>query len=146
MISRPPRKVHFAVDIEGVGTNLSFQEVSGLGVETQLVDYRAGSSERFATVKTPKIAKPGSVTLKRGIIAKDDGFSEWHALIGQNAARRATVAIRLLDESGAPLMVWTLTNAFPKKISAPDLNANANEVAIESLELEHEGLTIADDD
>jgi phage tail-like protein len=60
-----------------------------------------------------------------------------------NTIKRVPVTISLLDEAGAPTMVWTLTNAWPTKITATDLNAEGNEVAIESIDIAHEGLTIA---
>jgi phage tail-like protein len=144
--SRSQRRFHFVVDIDDVGTALHFAEVSGLDVESRLIEYRAGSKDGFATTKMPGMAKPGHVTLKRGIAAKDDRFSDWHAQIGRNEAQRATVRISLLDEDGARAMVWKLANAFPTKVTGPDFNAHGNEVAIEEIEIEHEGLTIADDD
>jgi phage tail-like protein len=142
----PLPKFHFTVDIDGVGTDLPFQEVSGLSVETQVVEYRGDNSKAFSTVKMPGVTTSGSVTLKKGIFAKDDKFFEWHARIKRNAVERATVTIKLLDERGAPTMVWTLwtlTNAWPRKITGTDLKAEGNEVAVETLELAHEGLTIA---
>ena len=60
-----------------------------------------------------------------------------------NTIKRETVVIKLLDESGSPTMTWTLTNAWPTKITGTDLKSEANEVAVETLELAHEGLTIA---
>jgi len=60
-----------------------------------------------------------------------------------NTIKRETVVIQLLDESAKPTMTWTLTNAWPTKITGTDLKSDANEVAVESLELAHEGLTIA---
>jgi phage tail-like protein len=144
--AQPRRRFNFVVDIDGVGTKLHFQEVSGHGSESRPVDHRAGRGKRPASKKMPVTAKPGSVTLKRGMIAKHDSFAEWYTQIQKGTVQRATVRIRLLDENGSPVMAWTLVNAFPKKISGPALNAQANEVAIEELEIEHEGLKIADDE
>ena len=144
--SRPRGKFNFVVDIDGVGTSLQFQDVSGLEMQTQPVENREGRSGDIATAKTAGTAKSGSVTLKRGLAAMGDRFSEWHALFKENTVERAAMTITLLDESGSPMVVWTLTNAFPRKVSAADFNADGNEVAIESIELEHEGLTIANCD
>ena len=144
--SRSRRNFHYLVNIDGVGTALHFHEVSGLDVGPPLADHRAGNDERIASKKMPGMTKPGNVSLKRGIAAMNDGFADWHAQIGKNEIQRATVKITLLDESGAPAIVWRLTNAFPTKVTGPDFNAHGNEVAIETIELEHEGLTIADDD
>jgi phage tail-like protein len=130
------------IEIAGVATNVRFQEVSGLDMESQPIEYRRGTSPSFATIKMPGIRKSGNVTLKRGIFAKDNKFFEWVDSVKRNTAKRSTVTIRLLDESGNPTMTWTLTNAWPAKISATDLNASANEVPVESIELAYEGLTI----
>ena len=126
----------------GVATSVLFQEVTGLDVETQPIEYRRGTSPSFATIKMPGIRKSGNVILKRGVFAKDNKFFDWLESVKHNAAKRSTITIKLLDESGNPTMTWTLANAWPAKISATDLNASGNDVAIESIELAHEGLTI----
>jgi phage tail-like protein len=60
-----------------------------------------------------------------------------------NTIERQNVVVRLLDEDGNTVMVWTLNNAWPTKISSTDLKSDANEVAVESIEIMHEGLTVA---
>lgn len=121
---------------------MSFQEVSGLETETQVIEYRAGDSKLFSTVKMPGIASSGNVTMKKGVFKSDNKFWDWYNQIKMNTIRRVPVTISLLDESGAPTMVWTLANAWPTKITATDLKSDANEAAIESIEIAHEGLTI----
>ena len=59
-----------------------------------------------------------------------------------NTIKRSTVVISLLDEAGKPTMIWTLTNAWPTKITGTDLKSDGNEVAVESIELAHEKLSI----
>ncbi|WP_273480041.1 phage tail protein [Rivihabitans pingtungensis] len=135
-------KFHFSVDI-GDQKNLAFQEVSGLDTETQIIEYRAGNSKDFSTVKMPGIKKVGNVTLKKGIFVKDNKFWDWYSQISMNTIKRVPVVIKLLDEKGNPTMVWTLQNAWPTKITGTDLKADGNEVAVETLEIAHEGLTIA---
>ena len=90
----------------------------------------------------PGLHKTGNVTLKKGIFAKDNKFWKWYEQIKLNTIKRATVTIKLLDEGGNPTMVWTLANAWPTKITGTDLKAEGNEVAVESIELAHEGLKI----
>ena len=138
----PTPKFSFVVDIEGVATNVRFQEISGLDVQAQPIEYRRGTSPTFSTIKMPGLQKSGNVTLKRGIFVKDNKFFNWAESIKNNAVKRSTITIRLIDESGNPTMTWKLTNAWPQKFSGTDLNANANEVAIESIEIGHEGLTV----
>lgn len=138
----PLPKFHFSVDI-GDMKDLAFQEVTGLETETQIIEYRAGNSKQFSTVKMPGISKVGNVTLKKGIFVKDNKFSDWYTQISMNLIKRVPVVIKLLDEKGNPTMVWTLQNAWPTKVSGTDLKADGNEVAVETLEIAHEGLTIA---
>ena len=138
----PTPKFSFVIDIAGVATNVRFQEMTGLDIETQPIEFRRGASPNFAAIKMPGIRKFGNVTLKRGIFAKDNKLLDWLGSVKANTAQRSTVTIKLLDESGRPTMTWTLANAWPAKVSGPDLKASGNEVAVESIELAYEGLTI----
>jgi len=138
----PTPKFSFVIDIPGVAMNVKFQEVSGLDVEAQPIEYRRGTSPNFSTIKMPGIQKSGNVTLKRGVFRQDNNFFAWFESIKRNTAKRSTITIRLLDESGNTTMTWKLASAWPQKISSTDLKASGNEVAIESIEIAHEGLTI----
>ena len=91
----------------------------------------------------PGIVKYGNVTLKRGVFVNDNTFWDWHTEIQMNIIKRRTVRIKLIDENGAVTMQWKLENAWPTKITSTDLKSDGNEVAVETLEIAHEGLTIA---
>ena len=121
---------------------MSFQEVTGLDVEAQPIEYRHGDSKEFAPIKMPGIKKVSNVTMKKGIFKSDNKFWDWFEQIKMNTIKRVPVTISLLDETNAPTMVWNLTNAFPTKITGTDLKSDGNEVAIETIEIAHEGLTI----
>lgn len=136
----PVPKFYFRVN--GGGEVMRFQEVSGLDVEAQPIEYRHGDSPVFSTVKMPGIKKYGNVTMKKGIFKGDQKFWDWFNQIKLNTIKRETVTISLLDEQGQPTMVWTLANAWPTKITSTDLKGEGNEVAIETVEIAHEGLTI----
>ncbi len=138
----PISKFYFSVDI-GDQTDLAFQEVSGLDTEAQVIEYRNGNSPVFSTIKMPGLTKPGNVTLKKGVFVKDNKFWDWYNEIKMNTIKRESVVIKLLDETGAATMTWTLNNAWPTKITSTDLKSDGNEVAVETLEIAHEGLTIA---
>ena len=140
----PISKFYFSVDI-GDQTDLAFQEVSGLDTEAQVIEYRNGNSPVFSTIKMPGLTKPGNVTLKKGVFVKDNKFWDWYNQIKMNTIKRESVVIKLLDENGDPTMTWTLNNAWPTKITGTDLKSDGNEVAVETLEIAHEGLTIAND-
>ncbi|MCH8987726.1 MAG: phage tail protein [Chloroflexi bacterium] len=122
---------------------LSFQEVSGLDIEAQIIEYRHGDNPVFSTIKMPGIVQSGNVTMKKGVFKSDNKFWDWYNQIKMNTIARVPVTISLLDEAGEPTMVWTLTNAWPTKITSTDLSADGNEVAVEEIEIAHEGLTIA---
>ncbi|HWZ22413.1 MAG TPA: phage tail protein [Cytophagaceae bacterium] len=139
----PLPKFYFTVTLGSQDSSVSFQEVSGLETETQIIEYRHGDSKQFSTIKMPGIAKVGNVTLKKGIFVKDNNFFTWYANIKMNIIKRETVVIKLLDEAGNPTMTWTLANAWPTKVTGTDLKSDSNEVAVETIELAHEGLTIA---
>ena len=121
---------------------MSFQEISGLDVEAQPIEYRHGDSPEFSTISMPGLKKSGNVTMKKGVFKSDNKFWDWFNQIKMNTIKRVPVTISLLDEGGAPTMVWTLANAWPTKISSTDMKADGNEVAIESIEIAHEGITI----
>ncbi|HUB90428.1 MAG TPA: phage tail protein [Dyella sp.] len=122
---------------------MSFEEVSGLDVEAQPIEYRHGDSAAFAPIKMPGLKKYGNITMKKGVFKGDNKFWDWFNQIKMNTIKRVPVTISLLDESGKPTMVWTLAAAWPTKITGTDLKAQGNEVAIETIEVAHEGLTIA---
>ena len=137
----PLPKFYFSVDITDVG-KISFQEVTGLSTETTPIEYRTGESKQWSVIKMPGLIKTSNVTLKKGVFVGDNKFFDWFAQIQLNTVKRQSVTISLLDQTGAPTMVWKLANAWPAKITGTDLKADGNEVAIETLELAHEGLTI----
>ena len=122
---------------------MRFQEVSGLDIQSEEIKYRHGDSPEFSVIKMPGMKKVGNITMKKGIIKGDNKFWDWFKQIKMNTIKRLPVTISLLDEGGKATMVWTLTNAWPTKITSTDLKSEGNEVAIESIEIVHEGLTIA---
>lgn len=138
----PLPKFYFTVEVADL-PEATFQEVSGLDVEAQVIEYRHGNSPEFSTIKMPGIKKYGNVTLKKGIFKGDNKFWDWFNKIKMNTIERQPMTIKLLDETGAPTMVWTLKNAWPTKITGTDMKSDGNEVAVETLEVVHEGLTIA---
>lgn len=136
----PIPKFHFQVKWDS--EVMSFQEVSGLDIEAEPIEYRHGDSPEFSKIKMPGLKKSGNVTMKKGVYKSDNKFWDWFNQIKLNTIKRVPVTISLLDEAGAPTMVWTLANAWPTKITSTDLKADGNEVAIESIEIVHEGITI----
>lgn len=134
--------VKFAFEVDWGGTKVGFQEVSGLNVEAGLIEYRDGASPDFSKKKMPGLRVYSNLTLKRGTFKQDNEFFEWFQSIQLNTVERRPITISLLDENGEPAVTWKVKNAFPLKMQSTDLKAEGNEVAIETLELAHEGLTV----
>lgn len=136
----PLVKFHFQV--EWGGTKIGFTEVSGLDVETEVIEYRHGASPEYSKVKMPGMQKFSNITLKRGTFATDNEYFNWWNTVKLNTIERRDITISLLNEEHEPVITWKVKNAWPSKVQPTDLKADGNEVAIESLELVHEGLTI----
>ncbi|WP_210150125.1 phage tail protein [Chryseobacterium scophthalmum] len=134
--------VKFAFEVDWGGTKVGFQEVSGLNAEVALIEYRHGASPDFSKIKMPGLKTFSNITLKRGTFKSDNEYFEWFQTIQLNTVERRSITISLLDENGEPAVTWKVKNAFPLKVNATDLKAEGNEVAIETLEIAHEGLTI----
>lgn len=140
MANYPLPVFHFVVDWGG--SNTGFTEVSGLTYEVQAIEYREGSSPEFHVTKMPGLQKFNNITLKRGIFKGDDEFFQWVNEIKMNTVTRRDITIKLLNEEHAPVMVWKVKGAFPAKLEGPGLKSSGNEVAIESIEIAHEGFTV----
>lgn len=136
----PLPKFHFSVKWDD--TELAFQEVSGLDIESEALEYRAGNSKVFSKVKMPGMIKYSNITMKKGVFVKDNAIFDWFKEIKMNVIKRKALTITLLDEFGGNTMVWKVQNAFPVKVQGTDLKAEGNEVAVESIEIAHEGLVI----
>lgn len=143
MANYPLPVFHFKV--EWGGQNVGFSEASGLTQEVQLIEYRDGNSPDYSTIKMPGLHKYNNITLKRGIMKGDNDFFKWLNTVKLNTIERRNLTISLLNEEHEAVMVWKAVNAFPVKVEGPGLKASGNEVAVESIELAHEGLTLQND-
>ncbi|MBO4913900.1 MAG: phage tail protein [Oscillospiraceae bacterium] len=143
-INYPYRVFRYKVEIDGI-TRASFSEVSGMSASIEPVEYREGDDLRNTPRKLVGLTKFGNVTLRWGV-TDDSDFLEWlNSVAPTNQApptgiTRKTVTITLIDDSGNDGAQWQLINAWPAGYTAPDLNGLGGEVAIQSLELCHEGL------
>lgn len=142
----PLPKFHF--QLNWGGTRVGFTEVSGLTFETKVIEYREGSYRSYNKIGQPGLTEYSKITLKRGTFKGDfEFFEQWKKTMMFQEVKekfRRDVTISLLDESHEPIITWSLTNAWPSKVSSTDLKADANEIAIETIELVHEGLTIVE--
>lgn len=124
------------------GDRVGFTEVTGLTQENQLIEYRDGSFPEYSSIKMPGLRKFANVVLKRGVMKADNQFVAWLNTVKLNTVERRDLVISLLNEEHQPVMVWKVHNAFPVKVEGPQLKASGNEVAIETIELAHEGLEV----
>lgn len=131
---------HYIVSIDG--EDYGFSEVSGLNIEYEVIEYRDGLSKQYGTMKMPGRPKVGNVTLKKGIMPKDTNFFDWLNKTALNVPDRKDVTISLLNEEHNPAMTWKLAKAWPTKLSLDALKGDGKEIAIESLEIAFEVLTI----
>jgi phage tail-like protein len=136
----PYGRFNFLLEIDGVAT-AGFTEVSGLSTETSVIEYREGS-DRSPTRKLPGITKYSNITLKRGI-TKDRSLWQWRKTVMDGATQRKNGSVVLLDESRQEVARWNFHDAWPCKWEGSSLNAKSSEVAIETLELAHEGFELA---
>ena len=140
MATYPIPKFHFRV--EWGGTNIGFSEVSGLNIENKVIEYRDGVSPEYSKIKMPGMREYSNITMKRGVFKGDNEFFKWLNTISLNTVERRDLTISLLNEKHEPVVVWKVHNAFPVKVQSTDLKSDGSEVAIEQLDLAHEGLTI----
>jgi phage tail-like protein len=135
----PLRGFRFKVQIDGI-TKAGFREASGLDAANDAVDYRDGDDPTHLR-KLLGLQKFSNVTLKRGITSDQDLW-KWRTAImdGKIKENRKNGQILLLDDEGKEAAEWTFTDGWPTKWTGPTFNATANEVAIDTLEITHEGL------
>ncbi len=140
MANYPLPKFHFQV--EWGGARIGFTEVTGLKVTTEVIEYREGASPEYSKQKMPGMQKYDNITLKRGTFAADNEFFAWWNTVALNTIERRDLTISLLNEAHEPVVVWKVKAAWPVNVQSTDLKSDGNEVAIETIEIAHEGLTI----
>lgn len=136
----PYRGFRFIVEIDGI-VQAGFSEVTIPEVNNEVVEYREGN-EPPTPRKLPGALKYGNVTLKWGITDSLELYEKWRKPVeeGKMKDARKNIAIILMNEEGAPAARWEFQNAWPNKYKAPDLSSKGNDVAIESIEIVHEGM------
>jgi phage tail-like protein len=132
---------NFLVEIDGIAKG-SFTEVSGLDCTTDVIEYREGNAPENTARKLVGLRKFTNIALKRGYTS-DLSLWNWYDAVAQGNLHRATGSITLLDEQRNPVLVWKFKRGWPCKYEGPHLNAKSSEVAIETLEICHEGLELA---
>ncbi|MCI8494598.1 MAG: phage tail protein [Dorea sp.] len=138
MASTPYGKFRYKVEIDGLEAG-GFSEASGFDASIDVIEYREGDMVQ-TPMKLPGLKKYGNITLKQGV-ADSMVMYEWMIAGVEGEVERKTITITILDETETATASWQVINAWPAKYTAPDFNATASEVAIETLEIAHEGMT-----
>jgi phage tail-like protein len=136
----PYRAFNFVLEIDNVARG-AFSEVGGLTAEGDSVDYREGSDLQSNVRKLMGLRKYANLTLKRGW-TQDKSLWDWYTNVMNGEPDRRNVTIVLMNERREPVLRWHAENAWINKIEGPSLKASSNDVAMESVELVHEGLTL----
>ena len=136
----PFRTFNFRLEIDNTPV-AAFSDVSGLNSTGEVASYRTGVDIPLTARKLPGLRSYGPITLKRGMI-EDATLWDWYRNISTGQADRRNGSVILMNEAREDVLRWNFENAWPNKIEGPTLNAAGNEVAIESLELVVEDITL----
>jgi phage tail-like protein len=129
---------------------LSFSEVSGLSIHYDVTTFKecptGGGSAGPRVIHMPAQPQPVNVTMKKGVARATStaALYGWIKTVALNQVEKKDVVVRLCDEQGKPIISWKIVNAFPTKLDAPSFDAKSNEVAIESMELRADAITITE--
>jgi phage tail-like protein len=134
----PYLSFRFLVEVQGLVV-AGFSEVSGLSAETEVDEQREGGVNEFIH-KLPKLTKYSNLTLKRGL-TDSDALWKWHHDVKTGRVKRTNVHLVLLDSEGNEKWRWSFQNAYPIKWTGPDLKSDGSSVALESLEIAHNGFS-----
>jgi phage tail-like protein len=141
MTTYPIPVFHYKVSWNNL--DIGFSDVSGLTQERQAIEYRDGlMSGDQLPLKRPGLTKANNISLKRGIVQGDNELYNWFNNNGLPNVERRDLLISLLNDENNPVMVWSISQAWPVKCEGPGLKATGNEIAIESIELVHEGISV----
>jgi phage tail-like protein len=136
----PFRDARFLLEIDGIA-KAGFSTASIPENSTEATEYREGT-DRPTVRKLWSLNDYGTLSLESGITTDSIMLFEWRQLVerGQMGDARRTIAVVILDEEGSSGPRYEFRKAWPSNYDAPDLDATGGEVAIESLEIEHEGM------
>jgi phage tail-like protein len=133
----PYRSYNFLVEIDGI-TRAGFQECSGLDTSQDPIEYREGT-DPLTPRKLPGIVKFSNITLKWGL-TDDAELWEWRKKVSDGTIERKNGSIVLMNDAGEEKARWNFREGWPTKWTGPTFNATGTDVAVETLEIAHEGV------
>ncbi|MEM7536649.1 MAG: phage tail protein [Chloroflexota bacterium] len=138
----------FTFQVQADNDNISsvlgyFTEFSGIGSENPAVDYKTVLDGREVLFKLPGRIEWGELTLKRGVTG-NTAFWEWReqVLLGDIDNARCEMIVTMYDRAYNNALTWTISNAWPSKITGANLSADSNDFAVEEITIQHEGMKI----
>ena len=130
---------NFYVEWNGI-IHAGFRECNGLDSSQNAGEYREGTDPPTMR-KLPGLVSYANITLQRGITNNDELW-KWRENVAKGVADRRDISIVLLDSEAQEKIRWNLSHCWPTSWKAPDMNATNDDMAIETLELAHEGITV----
>ena len=155
-VAYPLTKMNFVVKVGSISGTAAFTEITGVEASIDVIEFRAGNSGSLSPQKLPGLVKHGNVTLKYGLISGNE-IRKWiiDSISSQRSKdwKRVDITIELIDITQAGVSTvtepgttgnkqWLLKNAFVAKYSGADLDAKSSDVAVESMEIAYEELTV----
>lgn len=138
----PFANYNFIVELDGEQI-AGFKEVSGLDSKIEVIDYREGGEKFFPNRKLPGKVTYSNIVLKTGVTT-DTKLYDWHKewVQGASSAARKLIRVVLQDRAGNEQRSWKIREAWPANYMGPTFNAEAHDVAIQTVELAHEGIDL----
>ena len=137
---KPFAAYHFTVEINGENISYPFRSASGLKIETAVIEYQEGGSDIIRKLAGP--TRYANIRLTRAFTG-DRSLFDWYAGTKKPNPAKVNGRIIMFDQQGMRIAAWDFTSGFPVKWEGPDFDASKNEVAVETIEIAHEGLTFA---
>jgi len=138
----PYANFNFLVEIDGIARG-GFAECFGLEVSVDVIEYREGTDKPNTVRKLPGLIKYSPIVLKRGL-TQDKSLWNWFKKVLDGNVQRTSGTIALLDASRNAVLRWAFLEGWPSKWEGPTLNGKSNDVAIETLVIEHEGIELVE--
>jgi phage tail-like protein len=140
-IADPYLVSNFRVEIDQIAS-ITFSEVLGLDLSIDIVDYRTGTSPQSTAEKLSGLARYPNITLKRGLTQNRDLWN-WVKNILDGVPDKRNMSIVLQDGQHNDVIRWNALRAWPCRWAGPALHAGSSDIAIEAVEICHEGLELA---
>lgn len=139
-LRNPIRGFRFTASFQGLGTS-SFRSVQGFSTDVAVTEYREGAFGRLTVRKLPGLATYTEITLEKGLYSNPLLYNYFHAFLDGETFTPVNATITVYDNAGEATASWRVINAWPSRYESGGLDASNSEVLVETLVLQHEGIT-----